>query len=517
MKTNVKTYIEKLRSNWKDILVSFSLANLFFLRVWHELIFADPEGQFYFRTLDQVSIAALLLNVFLLGAVILSLFILFQKNKNNILQKILAFVLFVSLIFPLNALRLLATEISITDIVEFLGRAGFGVLIFLIAVSVVYLSFKLPDRIINAVSIIYIIFSPFLILSFGQGLWAFATTDSFAQESVSEMSKELAQEADEEASKRVVWFIFDELDQRLTFEEERPDDLEINELDNLKNDGFYATNAHAPEDETILSMPAFTIGEKVKNADPKGPAELKLTSKETEETFNWSERKNIFDEISVRGGNSALSGIYLPYCRIIGDSPDICSWHPFGTIEHNKEYNLTEAMFNQLLAPFAISPFNQRRHAINVHKSVYDDAKELVTNPNLDLVLIHWSVPHFPWIYDREMADFSVFNYDLNKGYYDNLALVDQTIKDMRLAMESDGTWDDTYFIVSSDHPWRMHLFPTYDEKFDPRIPFIIRTPAENEKVTHTEDFNTVQTYDIILSILDGELNSAEEISNWLK
>ncbi len=502
--------------DWKDVIVSFSISNLFFLRVWHELIFAEPQGLFYLKTPGFSEIIALLLNVIILGIVFIGLFYILRTYQQPSFEKLISLILIFSFLFPLNALRLLATDLSITDIANFLGRFGavFVVIVFIAAFT--WLAIKKSKALINAVSIIYLILSPFLLVSFAQAGWALITMeDPDTQLSVESQLEKISSAEDKGPDERIVWFIFDELDQRLTFEE-RPDDLEIPALKGLKEKGFYATAAKAPEDETILSMPAFLAGEKIKSATPKAIDELKLKSADADEEFSWGDKKNIFDRVNERDGKTALSGVFLPYCRIIQDSLDFCSWQPFGTVKHNTDYGIFEAMLTQFRAPFAISPFNQRQHAMDVHKEIYNDAVNLVKKDELNLVLVHWSIPHYPWIYDREQEDFSRWNYDLERGYYDNLALVDKTIADMKAAMQEANTWDNTHLIVSSDHPWRMHLFPTYDDKYDDRIPFLVRFAGEENKVKFEESFNTVITHDIILEILDGEISNPEELYEWL-
>lgn len=496
--------------NWKDALIAFSLSNLFFLRAWHELIFAEPGRLFYLKTPTAFSIMALLLNVFVVGGLVWGVFILLKYTRNKYLRFFVALLIFVSLIFPLNSLRILVTSLSITELVGFLGPITLGALLVALAgVIILAASFK-PAKVINIISIIYLIFAPFLLVTIGQALFHLGTYEASPSSQVEQVSP-----GEDQPSQRVVWFIFDELDQRMTFEE-RPEEIDLPEIDSLKQESLYATNAHAPGEETVLSMPSFVTGKKIKQAEPKGPEKLELTSA-NEESFKWSEKKNIFEKAGKLGGQSGLCGVFLPYCRVIGDTLDTCSWQPFGTVEHKGDRSLPGTMLDQLTASISFSPFNQRYHAKKVHESLYEDAKTLVTDPHLDLVLVHWSIPHYPWIYDRTDMDFSLLNYDMKKGYYDNLALVDKTIKSMRKAMQEADTWEKTHLIVSSDHPWRMELFPTYDEKYDSRIPFLVRTADNQNKVVHEDTFNTVITHDLVLELLKENISTPEEISNWLK
>jgi hypothetical protein len=127
---------------------------------------------------------------------------------------------------------------------------------------------------------------------------------------------------------------------------------------------------------------------------------------------------------------------------------------------------------------------------------------------------LHLPSPHLPGIYDPKPDRLTLWQYSRNRGYLQNLILADQLFGRLRRAMENAGAWDDTWVLLSSDHWWRDAA--RYDGKTDRRVPFIIKAPGKNESVTYGNRFNTLVTYQLIVSILKGELTDSTQLPQWL-
>jgi hypothetical protein len=99
---------------------------------------------------------------------------------------------------------------------------------------------------------------------------------------------------------------------------------------------------------------------------------------------------------------------------------------------------------------------------------------------------------------------------------------------DIRHAMESNGTWDTTVVLVTSDHWWRDSLWKKHktwtaeDEaasggEVDRRVPFILKMSGSGEKgAAFDAPFNTILTHDLVLSILRGEVSDTKGAVEWL-
>src|SRR5262249_49748159 len=60
-------------------------------------------------------------------------------------------------------------------------------------------------------------------------------------------------------ARRVLWIIFDELDQRLAFDE-RPASIALPELDRFRRQSVAASRAYSPSTKTFTSLPALITG-----------------------------------------------------------------------------------------------------------------------------------------------------------------------------------------------------------------------------------------------------------------
>ena len=123
-------------------------------------------------------------------------------------------------------------------------------------------------------------------------------------------------------------------------------------------------------------------------------------------------------------------------------------------------------------------------------------------------------MPHLPCIYSSATQQFTVTSFS-RQDYFNNLALADRTLGALRSALEKVGAWDKSWLLISADHGWRDA--PSYDGKSDHRVPFIFKTPGVSRPASYASPFNTVLTQDLLLSVLQQELTSAEQIVPWLE
>ena len=80
--------------------------------------------------------------------------------------------------------------------------------------------------------------------------------------------------------------------------------------------------------------------------------------------------------------------------------------------------------------------------------------------------------------------------------------------------MESDGIWDKTTVLITSDHPYRSAA--AIDGKMDPRIPYFLKLACQKDTYGYARPFNAVLTHDLVLAILRDELAHPKEVADWL-
>ena len=142
-----------------------------------------------------------------------------------------------------------------------------------------------------------------------------------------------------------------------------------------------------------------------------------------------------------------------------------------------------------------------------------EEAEKFASDSRLGLVLIHMSIPHGPGVYDRQTKSLTDFNFK-NDWYFDNLELSDRALGDIREAMEQEGQWDRSTVIVSSDHSLRPFIMS--HPHFDKRVPFLIKAANQREGLNTTKTFSALETYDLILDVLQGTATTAQQIEDRL-
>jgi Sulfatase len=344
---------------------------------------------------------------------------------------------------------------------------------------------------------------------------------------------------------RVVWIIFDELDQSLVFDH-RPASVQLPEFDRLRRESVYADHVEAPGLYTMEAIPGMLTGHRVDHARQLGPADLLLqfattdpsnqpdneprpegavepstpekprkpfsTSRRDRKEARWSAERNIFDDLRATGFNSAIVGSELPYCRAIGHSAASCDWFPSGTVDValNRPSILDRMWFLLRTRPFTFPGLSStrfyraplfdeetRRESRRAEAASFDQMRhraiELAADTRFQLVYMHFPIPHLLGFYDRRKQAYSTED---SASYLDNLALADRTLGDVRATLERDGLWDRTILLVTSDHPlrdwiiedavwWNDSETASLGRVSRRYVPFLLKTPAEPAREYH--------------------------------
>jgi arylsulfatase A-like enzyme len=126
-------------------------------------------------------------------------------------------------------------------------------------------------------------------------------------------------------------------------------------------------------------------------------------------------------------------------------------------------------------------------------------------------LLIHVPAPHDPFFYDRKTGRPDRTNPTLT-NYFDQVALADRSMGELRRAMEQAGLWDSSAVIVTSDHWFRAKPFIGYPR--DPRVPFLVKLRGQTQGIRFEEPFNTVVTKEFISDLNQGRVTDA---AAWLR
>ncbi len=505
----------------KHIAIGLSFANLCYLRVWSELLSYTPAQTYEMRLPPRPhDYAAAALNV-VAGGIVLGVAASKLANAPSAVRRTARGLFLAALLIPLNALReVLAARLPLGQqylkggLYTALGPGGLAALAAAAAAGGLYLLYRHPRPLARFACAVLLALLPCVPLTLLQGAWKACHDDSAAFGD----APAAARLSSAPPPRRVVWVIFDEWDQRISFDD-RPADLALPEIDRFRAASFAASHAFPPADNTLASMPSLITGRVVEKAEPRGPAELRLRFRGARRSADWSEVPNVFDAARGLGLATALVGVYHPYCRVLAHSLNSCWWTDIPRPINSTGSTLAEAMLGQTRSLFetwrlsAFGPSLSTRRKAREFPQALERAAAAAADSSYGLVLLHLLTPHFPHAYDRKTQTFTLGNAPLT-GYYDSLALTDRALGRLRRAMQAAGVWDATAVLLSSDHGMKHALL--LDGKTDPRVPFLLKLAGESSAYSYEPELPTVRSAELLLEILRGNIATPREAAAWL-
>jgi hypothetical protein len=554
----------------KQIILGISFANLCYLRVWSELLSYTPAQTYEMRLPPGPhDYGAVLLNVLLLGTVCGVVAGKLPQADPKI-RSAAQWLWLIAMLVPLNALRtVLASRLPVGQqylkggLYTAMGPGGVVMLGVVAAAGGAFALHHFRERICGALGAALLIAAPLAPMTMAQAAWMavrydprpFADRPSAprlavvqganpdgkhgANQGANDNTKHgvydrANQGANHRANDRstqnaipsgkqrlrprIVWVIFDEWDQRVTFDD-RPPGLGLPAIDRFRGESLAAENAYPPRDNTLESIPSLFTGRLVERAEPAGPGDLRLSFRGGAGAASWQGVPNVFDAARSLGSDTALVGVYHPYCRVLAASLSSCWWMEMPRPINSNGRTLPAAMRGQarsLFETWRLSAFGQslstKRKARELGGAV-ERAKAVAADLSYRFVVIHLLTPHFPHAYDRATGAFTLGNAPL-RGYYDSLALTDTVWAELRRSMEAAGVWDPAAVLLSSDHG--MKHSELLDGKKDSRVPFLLKLPRQTAGRRYAPAFNTVVTADLLLAILEGQITTAAEAARWL-
>lgn len=332
---------------------------------------------------------------------------------------------------------------------------------------------------------------------------------------------------------RVIWILLDELSYDQVYEH-RQADVELPHFDELKSDSVVFSDVQPEGYFTDRIVPALLLGRRIDNVRSSLRRDLEVHFTDTLRWEPFDEQASIFGEAKRAGWTTGVAGWYNPYCDILRDVLDWCTWEDAShSLVDERLSDRRSAFANAVDFPSALILSQLRPSAsaaaalmVEPHAEEYKEllpaAEALIRNQSIDFVFLHLPVPHPPGIYDRKTNTLGV-----RGSYLDNLALADKTLGNLLGVIQRTAAADGTTLILSSDHSWRVNLWrgdPSWtaeDERasggsFDPRPFLLIRFPGEKSGEMRPEPFPELATNGILSAILKGEVRSQGELNQWL-
>jgi hypothetical protein len=533
------------RENVTGLVICVSLGNLCLLRRWYDLEHLQSRSVDYFRVgpPDQTLLYATLLCSALLAMVF---WLLWKWTKRSGSRRLLTLAhcgFLLVLIYPLESVRRYWNlEIGHVDwgssaallTIELLLAIGLGMAL---AGNLRIL------RTARKVALAMVFMLPALLIDFFWSQGAEPVSAYLAKPSLPLLNTR-ARSASGPAP-RLIWLLFDELDQRLAFNQRQPS-VVLPELDRLRAESFAATHAFQTGGYTMVAIPSLLSGRIYSNADMADADSLMVRPEGSERVFDWRDEPNVFRRARELGVNAAVVGWHHPYCRVLGDSLVRCFDEPndpspaLQRENDATESGLLKTMGTQLgrlvvnlydiFRPDADSVSEKlkdaslQRRQQQQYFTIRDHAYHDATDRQIDFLYVHFPTPHLFAIYDRRRREFALSS---RTTYFDNLALVDRTVGELRRKLEEAGLWDSTSILITSDHGLRRELWhgrmnwtPDFDRLLasgpSPLVPFILKLAGSHQGVVYDQAFSSVVEGEMALAVMRNEVTTPQQAAEWL-
>jgi hypothetical protein len=532
-----------LRHHLSNFLIALSAACLCFIRRWYDLERLEPRGLGYLRAgpIDRTLLAATAASVLILAAVFWLARTWVERHPTVFRRRLGHVVFLLVMLSSLESVRRYWN--SEIDRFDWGSNLALAVLEGLLACGLLLLFFGRPRILLAArrVALLLTLLLPALVFDFTSSIFNPGNVEGYANR------PSLPMLPVSRAAPRVIWLVFDELDERFTFDA-RPADLELPELDRLRAESVAASRATETSSWTAVALPSLISGRVFATARMVDAGTLKLKPEGDKTEVDWRDEPNVFKSARQSGVNVSLVGWHHPYCRLFGDELVRCyslpSSHSTTALEHEIRaarkgvVSAVPDLFRRaglnLLDLFrpADRSLSERSNEAAVQTeqqqqyfALRDHTYQEAANPNLGLVFSHMPTPHMFPIYNRRER-----NFDLRgaRDYFDNLALVDRTVGELRAALEKNGLLDRTAILLTADHGFRPDNWrggTGWTAEFDRltaggtslTVPLILKLPGSSRGVTFDGQISNVVAGDLALAVLKGEVSTPAQAAEWLR
>jgi hypothetical protein len=499
----------------RRVLVAVSLANVSLLRVWNELLTFTRSDAYLMKlppSPAQFAGAA--------GALLVLAAVYFVLLEFALRRRIGAMLFCASLALPANAFREVLSQhfpLLRGQLFRVVQPQVLPFVAAIVGICGLVAILRYHARLVAAVSAVALILSPFAALTLARAAWAAVRYDDSNYR-----DKPLAARLPKrEAPPRVVWIIFDEMDQHIAFDRH---DVDLPEFTRFRDSALYATRAFPPGSATLTSIPALLVGKLVTDARQVSPQELRLFYSPREHAggwVTWKDQESILSFARKEGFNTAVIGWFHPYCRILNGDVTHCWWEamPFQADSVSRSFpRSTVDYLRSLFETSLLSPFGQSltvKQGAERLQSLVSAGARAAADETYGFVFLHVQTPHSPHTYNRRTGQFTLRNAPVS-GYLDSLALADLTLGRIRKAMEASGMWEKSAVLLSSDH-WYRTSRTLIGAPSSRRIPFLLKLPGPNVKgIVYPHELHTVHSANLLKAVLQGEIQTLDAAAQWL-
>ncbi len=321
------------------------------------------------------------------------------------------------------------------------------------------------------------------------------------------------------AGRGIMLVIFDEWSYARTFDEDGRVRPEFPELARAAANAIVFTRAKAPGMLTMESVPQILTG---KHGGAGIASDGLMWFQAGAEKHPFATYDNLFGDFRQRGYQTAIVGCYLPYADLLGDDADICVSYdlyrvmgpsPFALAANAIAENLRIRLgfIHEAFAwPFYLA---QHRYHVRMAETIHAKTLDLARTPESRFVMIHQSVPHMPFIFDRDGARPNLHRRPaLNlEDYYGNLRYTDRLIGEIFDAVEAQEDRRQL-LVLTSDHGFRYDpmwkgLSDEQEREKRRHVPMLVIPPHRRGSMTIDVPFDLTNLGSVLTEWADsGEL-----------
>jgi len=512
---------------WKHIAVSVSAACLLFAGSIRSVLFPVEGIRSWAVDVNPIEAAALLLLIGLSGLVLFGFLVLSDSamTPRTKMEVHLLFLLFAAIAFGPSSLELFKMVSPVDD--PFVN--------YLLPLSVllvcILISWRSENRLASTVELmrgLLLLLFPAAVVLLMQCISVSLT--AAPSEKIIASTHEPAETRSGDSNK-VVWIVFDELDQAALIK--RPPRIQTPAFDRIMASSFVADSALPPAQDTKESIPSFLYGRPVLKSEPGLIERWTGFAGRTDKDYFRTDEGNLIDDLRRNGLRSGVVGWYIPYERIFGAEDTFGEWQWQRKQKCQGLFDCGLRIWGVAVAgmplgnPLSVNALLTRlergqtedtpgQHQRNTY--LMGHAASMTDRRDYDLRLFHFSVPHSPYV--------SIDTENYNAEYFDGLELADENLAKILERLDRNGQLSETTLIVTADHWWRRKS-PAEFKHLDPSeakaagesqtVPFIVKFPGSNSRISFKRTFNTVIMRELINHIVKGKIRSNDDLATFIE